>query len=99
MSPAQHLLAGPAHAPLGACPKTGSVPGRLESENTDTVRAHLGLDVHQPAQDLLVGQAVQGARQAVEPSGEGVVGVAQRGTHQVRRVRAHVAALRFAENG
>mmetsp|Transcript_28783 Transcript_28783/g.73343 ORF Transcript_28783/g.73343 Transcript_28783/m.73343 type:complete len:234 (+) Transcript_28783:392-1093(+) len=55
--------------------------------------AQLGHQRLQPHQHLLVGQAVQRARQPVEARREGEVGVRQRGAHQVRGVRRHVAAL------
>ena len=41
----------------------------------------------------LIGQAVQGARQAGEAGGEGEVRVAERAADQVGGVRRHVAAL------
>ena len=40
---------------------------------------------------LLVGQAMQGPRQAAEPRSPGVVRIAQGRAHQVRRVRRDVA--------
>mmetsp|Transcript_17276 Transcript_17276/g.28155 ORF Transcript_17276/g.28155 Transcript_17276/m.28155 type:complete len:279 (+) Transcript_17276:172-1008(+) len=72
------------------------VPGKL----CDRLLVHLEafllellLQVERPAQHLLVGQAVQRARQRVEPGRVGQVGVGQRAAHQVRGVRRGVAAL------
>ena len=55
--------------------------------------AHLGLDIHEPPEDLLVGQPVQRPCQAVHAGAEAVVRVRQGAAHQVGRVRADVATL------
>mmetsp|Transcript_18277 Transcript_18277/g.51638 ORF Transcript_18277/g.51638 Transcript_18277/m.51638 type:complete len:284 (+) Transcript_18277:662-1513(+) len=51
------------------------------------------LHLEQPAQALLVRQAVQGSRESAETRGPGIVRVAQRGAHQVGRMRGDVAPL------
>lgn len=51
------------------------------------------LDIQEPGQTLLVGQAVQGPRQAAEPRSPGVVRIAQGRAHQVGRVRRDVATF------
>ena len=55
--------------------------------------AHQVFDIHEPVEDLLVGEAMKGARQAVQAGTVAVVWVRERAAHQVGRVRAHVAAL------
>lgn len=59
--------------------------------------SHLRLDVLEPSQDLLVGQAVQGPRQPRHARSKGQVWVRQRGPDQVRGVRTDVAALSQAK--
>ena len=49
------------------------------------------LALKNPCGSLLVGQAVQGPRQAAEPRSPGVVRIAQGRAHQVGRVRRDVA--------
>ena len=58
-----------------------------------TFRVELGLEVLDPAEDLLVREAVEGPREGVEARDVGVVGVAERRADEVRRVRGRVAAL------
>ena len=57
------------------------------------VLAEVLLHVLEPAEDLLIRKAMQRTRKAIEASGEGEVGVAEGAADEVRRVRAHVAAL------
>jgi hypothetical protein len=58
-----------------------------------TPSPHLLLDVHEPLEDLLVGEAMQRPRQAIQPGAEGEVGVTERAAHEVRGMGAHVATL------
>mmetsp|Transcript_72612 Transcript_72612/g.119597 ORF Transcript_72612/g.119597 Transcript_72612/m.119597 type:complete len:291 (+) Transcript_72612:305-1177(+) len=51
------------------------------------------LDIQEPRQALLVGQAMQGSRQAAEPGRPGVVRIAQRRAYEVRGVRRDVATF------
>mmetsp|Transcript_98787 Transcript_98787/g.255321 ORF Transcript_98787/g.255321 Transcript_98787/m.255321 type:complete len:397 (-) Transcript_98787:20-1210(-) len=51
------------------------------------------LHLQEPAQALLVRQAMQRAGKAAQPSSPGVIWVAQSGAHEVRSVRGDVATL------
>mmetsp|Transcript_7093 Transcript_7093/g.17492 ORF Transcript_7093/g.17492 Transcript_7093/m.17492 type:complete len:376 (-) Transcript_7093:100-1227(-) len=56
-------------------------------------------NVLDPEKDLLVGQAVQGPSEAGHACRKGEVRVRERAAHEVRGVRAHVAALVVAVDG
>lgn len=72
-----------------------AVPARPPDQPTNLPSSpHLCLQVLEPAQHLLVGQAVQRPRQPRHAGRKGQVGVGEGAAHQVRGVGRHVAALR-----
>jgi len=95
---AQHGVAVPGDDLAGV----EGVPRELADGVVRDGQALLGelvLQVHHPAQHLLVGEAVQRAREAAHGRGEGQIGVGERGAHQASGVRGHIAALVVGVDG
>ena len=54
---------------------------------------YLVMDAIDPRQHFLVGEAMEGPRQPIQASREGVVGVRKGAGHHMGGVRAHIATL------
>ena len=92
---AQHGVAVPGHD----APRLERVPHKLRHALRGDIRPNVALDFVQPLEHLLVGEAVQRPGEPVHARGERGVRVGERRTHQVRRVRGHVASLVVAVDG
>ena len=69
------------------------IPGKFVQLLTGWHAAKMILDLDQPAQAFLVGQAMQRAGQPIQRGREGAIGVGERRANQVHGMRRNVARL------